>query len=85
MLAKIFGVCVALLIIFVGIPSFAIGLVIWWNFVHYIFFEPSRNELCDVWEKVKEVMRKFAERLRELFGSLSKVVEPGKPIKVTDY
>lgn len=44
MLAKIFGVCVALLIIFVGIPSFAIGLVIWWNFVHYIFFEPSRNE-----------------------------------------
>lgn len=36
-------------------------------------------------EKVKEVMRKFAERLRELFGSLSKVVEPGKPIKVTDY
>ena len=41
--------------------------------------------LCDVWEKVKEVMRKFAERLRELFGSLSKVVEPGKPIKATDY
>ena len=37
MLAKIFGVCVALLIIFIGIPSFAIGLVIWWNFVHYIF------------------------------------------------
>ena len=36
MLAKIFGVCVALLIIFIGIPSFAIGLVIWWNFVHYI-------------------------------------------------
>ena len=27
----------------------------------------------------------LAERLRELFGSLSKVVEPGKPIKVTDY
>lgn len=44
MLAKIFGVCVALLIIFVWIPSFTIGLVIWWNFVHYIFFEPSRNE-----------------------------------------
>lgn len=44
MLAKIFGVCVALLIIFVVVPSFAIGLVIWWNFVRYIFFEPSRNE-----------------------------------------
>lgn len=44
--------------------------------------------LCDVLEKVKEVIRKFAERLRELFGSLSKVVKPGKPIKpikVTDY
>lgn len=41
--------------------------------------------LCDVLEKVKEVMRKFAERLRELFRSLSKVIEPGKPIKVTDY
>ena len=41
--------------------------------------------LCDVWERVKEAMRKFAERMRELFGSLSKVIEPGKPIKVTDY
>ena len=40
--------------------------------------------LCDVWEKVKEVMRKFAERLRELFGKLIDS-EPGKPIKVTDY
>ena len=40
--------------------------------------------LCDVWEKVKEVMRKFAERLRELFGKLIDI-EPGKPIKVTDY
>lgn len=48
MLAKIFGVCVALLIIFIGIPSFAIGLVIWWNFVHYIFFEPSRNEYGEI-------------------------------------
>lgn len=38
--------------------------------------------LCDVWERVKEAMRKFAERLRELFGKLSKVIEP---IKVTDY
>lgn len=40
--------------------------------------------LCDVWEKVKEVMRKFAERLRELFGKLIDI-EPGKPIKATDY
>lgn len=40
--------------------------------------------LCDVWEKVKEVMRKFAERLRELFGKLI-YIEPGKPIKATDY
>ena len=40
--------------------------------------------LCDVWEKVNEVMRKFAERLRELFGKLIDI-EPGKPIKVTDY
>ena len=46
----------------------------------YIF-----DTLCDVWERVKEAMRKFAERLRELFGKLSKVIEPGKPIKVTDY
>lgn len=30
------------------IPSFAIGLVIWWNFVHYIFFEPSRNERGEI-------------------------------------
>lgn len=29
MLAKIIGVCAALLIVFVVIPSFAIGLVIW--------------------------------------------------------
>lgn len=48
MLAKIFCVCVALLIVFVVIPSFAIGLVIWWNFVHYIFFEPSRNERGEI-------------------------------------
>lgn len=40
--------------------------------------------LCDVLEKVKEVMRKFAERLRELFGKLIDI-EPGKPIKATDY
>ena len=25
-----------------------IGLVIWWNFVHYIFFEPSRNECGEI-------------------------------------
>jgi hypothetical protein len=48
-------------------------------------YDDILQTLCDVWEKVKDVMRKFAERLRELFGSLSKVVEPGKPIKVTDY
>ena len=42
--------------------------------------------LCDAWKRVKEIMKKIAERLRELFGKLlSKVFEPGKPIKVTDY
>lgn len=49
-------------------------------------YDDILQTLCDVLEKVKEVMRKFAERLRELFGKLlSKVFEPGKPIKVTDY
>ena len=51
-------------------------------------YDDFLQTLCDVWEKVKEVIRKFAERLSELFGSLSKVVEPGKPINpinVTDY
>lgn len=48
-------------------------------------YDDILRTLCDVWERVKEAMKKFAERLRELFGSLSKVVEPGKPIKVTDY
>lgn len=55
-------------------------------------YDDILQALCDVWERVKEIMREFAERLREfaerlreLFGSLSKVVEPGKPIKVTDY
>lgn len=48
-------------------------------------YDDILQTLCDVWEKVKEVMRKCAERLRELFGSLSKVVEPGNPIKMTDY
>lgn len=41
--------------------------------------------LCDVWERVKEAIMKFAEGLRELFRKLSKVIEHGKPIKVTDY
>ena len=35
-------------------------------------YDDILQTLCDVWEKVKEVMRKFAERLREL-------------LKVTDY
>ena len=37
-----------------------------------------------MWERVKESMKKFAERLRELFGKLMDI-ELGKPIKVTDY
>lgn len=41
--------------------------------------------LCDVWERVKEIMKRFAERLRELFGRLSKVIESVKSIKVTDH
>ena len=41
--------------------------------------------LCDVWERAKEAMMKSAEALRELFRKLSKVIEHGKPIKVTDY
>ena len=49
-------------------------------------YDDILQALCDVWERVKEAMKKFAERLRELFGKLlSKVFEPGKPIKVTDY
>lgn len=49
-------------------------------------YDDILQTLCDVWKKVKEVMREFAERLRKLFGKLlSKVFEPGKPIKVTDY
>ena len=48
MLAKIIGVCAALLIVFIVIPSIVIGLIIWWNFVHYIFFEPSRNERGEI-------------------------------------
>lgn len=48
-------------------------------------YDDILQALCDVWERVKEIINKFAERLRELFGKLSKVIEPGKPIKVMDY
>lgn len=48
-------------------------------------YDDILQALCDVWEKVKEVINKFAERIKELFKRLSKVIEPGKPIKVTDY
>lgn len=41
--------------------------------------------LCDVWERVKEVMKKFAERIRKIFEKLPKVAGPEKPIKTTDY
>ena len=33
-------------------------------------YDDILRTLCDVWEKVKEAMRKFAERLRELFGEI---------------
>lgn len=48
MLAKIISVCVVLFIVLIVMPSFVIGLVIWLNFVHYIFFEPSRNERGEI-------------------------------------
>lgn len=49
-------------------------------------YDDILQALCDVWERVKEIMKRFAERIRELFRELlSKVFEPGKPIKVTDY
>lgn len=48
-------------------------------------YDDILRTLCDVWERVKEAMKKFAEGLRELFRKLSKVIEHGKPIKVTDY
>lgn len=48
-------------------------------------YDDILQALCDVWERIKEVMNKFAERIRELFERLSEVIEPGKPIKVTDY
>lgn len=77
MLAKIFGVCTALLIVFVVIPSFSIGLIIWWNFIHYIFFEPSRNERGEIDEcigcnvsdcekcKWKDLIDKEAEEMKD--------------------
>ena len=48
-------------------------------------YDDILQTLCDAWERIKEIMKKIAERLRELFGKLSKVFEHGKPIKVTDY
>ena len=49
-------------------------------------YDDILQALCDVWERVKEIMKRFAERIMELFGELlSKVFEPGKPIKVTDH
>lgn len=47
-------------------------------------YDDILQALCDVWERVKEIMKKFAERLRKLLGELIDI-EPGKPIKVTDY
>lgn len=47
-------------------------------------YDDILQALYDVWERVKEVMREFAERLRKLFGKLMDI-EPVKPIKVTDY
>lgn len=41
--------------------------------------------LCDVVEEVKEAIKKFAERIKELFRKLPKVAESGRPIKTTDY
>lgn len=48
-------------------------------------YDDILQALCDVWERVKEIMKRFAEQLRKLGKLLSKVFEPGKPIKVTDY
>lgn len=47
-------------------------------------YDDILQALCDVWERVKEIMKKFAERLRKLLWELIDI-EPGKPIKVTDY
>lgn len=44
----------------------------------------ATQEMCNVVDDCSKC-KLNTERLRELFGSLSKVVEPGKPIKVTDY
>ena len=47
-------------------------------------YDDILQALCDVWERVKEIMKKFAERLRKLLGELIDI-EPGKTLKVTDY
>lgn len=47
-------------------------------------YDDILQALCDVWERFKEAMKKFAKRLRELFGELIDI-EPVKPIKVTDH
>lgn len=33
-------------------------------------YDDILQALCDVWERVKEIMKRFAERIRELFGKL---------------
>lgn len=30
-------------------------------------YDDILQTLCDVWERVKEIMKRFAERIRELF------------------
>lgn len=30
-------------------------------------YDDILQALCDVWERVKEIMKRFAERIRELF------------------
>lgn len=47
-------------------------------------YDDILQALCDVWERFKEAMKKFAKQLRELFGGLIDI-EPVKPIKVTDH
>ena len=42
-------------------------------------YDDILQALCDVWERFKEAMKKFAKRLRELFGGLIDI-EPVKPI-----
>lgn len=33
-------------------------------------YDDILQALCDVWERVKEIMKRFAERIRELFREL---------------